>query len=398
MWLLMLLAHGDLDIPIATRAAPTASPSPHQHLRFLNTLRFGAALWVLTAHCSIWGGLQVHLPDPQIAVAVFMILSGFLIKMTFEAREPRQPLSNPRTWFAFYLRRICRLAPLYYLCLLLAVANSGWFLSGYQFLFDRNVTGWRGALGGFNPAFTDYSLGNLAFHATFLYGLSPRAVFSTMFGDWSLSLEMQFYLVFPALLWFLRRSGYIIGACSLVCCGLLARHLAMARFIEPGPLPFLLNYFLIGMLLHEATNRGARFGLLAIAFVCVDYSLYDRGIVLLLLVVSVIWALSSPRSALVHVVRRARRYLETRLFDVGAEISYGIYLTHGFFISCIGSALLSSGYFLTLHKYVQLTVMTACVLVPTLALSLLLHIVVERPGITLGTRLARRVTGPALRP
>lgn len=147
-------------------------------LRFLNALRTLAALWVVQVHCILWGGFKIWFPNPELAVDVFMMLSGVLMVATVESREAQQPLSRLSTWLTFYSRRFFRLAPLYYLCLAVAVLTSTWFIGGYQVLFDMYPARWGGATSEYNPAFASYSMVSLLLHVTFVFGLLPHYVFS----------------------------------------------------------------------------------------------------------------------------------------------------------------------------------------------------------------------------
>ncbi len=92
-------------------ASNTLPPLVHR-LRFMNAFRTFAAMWVVLAHCILWGEFPLWFPNPQLAVDLFMMLSGFLMVATVEAREHRHRLSAAATWIAFYLRRFFRLAPL----------------------------------------------------------------------------------------------------------------------------------------------------------------------------------------------------------------------------------------------------------------------------------------------
>jgi len=369
-----------------------AVPPLVHRLRFMNALRTFAALWVVLAHCILWGGFPLWFPNPQLAVDLFMMLSGFLMVATVEAREHRQRLTAMATWLGFYIRRFFRLAPLYYVCLVVAVLTREWFVGGYQTLFDANAARWGGPGSHFNPAFTCYGFRSLAAHLTVVFGLSPQFVFSTMFGDWSLSLEMQFYLVFPALLLLARRFGFALVAVTLTAFGLLARHVAFEWYVEPGPLPFLLDYFVIGMLLHEAVAR-KRDWLVGLCLLIIgsDWSLYGRSVILMIPVVLVIWLLASTRMAALPGVGLVRRLLENRLFDVGADVSYGIYLIHGFFVSGAGLTLFHSSAYLALPSSEQFLIMAMLVVVGSVSVSLVAHRLIERPGIRLGALVSARV-------
>src|SRR5512139_1058013 len=104
-----------------------------REISYLNGLRGVAALWVLVAHCMIWGGWTLTpIPDAKIAVDLFMMISGFLMVTNAGQRATAEPMERPSSWISFYVRRFFRLAPAYYLSLWLAVALSGPFLDGYK--------------------------------------------------------------------------------------------------------------------------------------------------------------------------------------------------------------------------------------------------------------------------
>ncbi len=96
------------------------------HLDFLVGIRGLAALWVLVAHCMIWGGwYALPLPDPKIAVDIFMVVSGFLMVHVAQARSARKPPGSKSMTYRFWVRRFFRIAPLYYLVLGVAFVKLG---------------------------------------------------------------------------------------------------------------------------------------------------------------------------------------------------------------------------------------------------------------------------------
>ncbi len=148
------------------------------HIPRIDTLRALAALSVIYIHY-----FQSLLP-PSITidgVQLFFTLSGFLITRTIILQEKQN--SKGRTLAQFYIRRVCRIFPAYYIVVFasLALGIYGakqceiWALT---FTVDFFMSGQVGDAG---------YLGHL----------------------WSIGVEEQFYLILPFLLLFLTRRMFI---------------------------------------------------------------------------------------------------------------------------------------------------------------------------------------------
>ena len=354
-----------------------ASPNSHQHVGFLDGLRTIAAFWVLVAHCLIWGGYNGWWPNQLVAVQVFMFLSGYLMMFQTNRREVREPMTQPRSWWRFYLRRFFRISPAYYLALALAALGSVWFKGGYTHLMDCCRPVFRGSP--YDPRLVTFGPTNIAVHVTYLFGLLPRYGDATLLPDWSLSLEMQFYAVFPALFLAFKRWGAMrvsIGALALALpFWLLLRH----AYSLPSLLPLQLPYFLAGALVFVSTSE-RRIAPLLLAMAIGSFEIHALGAM----------AVIVPSVALLtHLlvthdgawVRWTRRALDNRLTRVGANISYSVYLTHGFFLA-------SAGLFIDrIERAARVPFLLSFVVVTTVVVSLLIYRVVELPGIALGRRL-----------
>jgi peptidoglycan/LPS O-acetylase OafA/YrhL len=93
-------------------------------------------------------------------------------------------------------------------------------------------------------------------HASFLFGSVPGMENSTPLPDWSLSLEMQFYLILPLLLISLNKISVPVIAIlsaliAFVSPKLFGNYLdagILTHFGQPSFLPYRLNAFLAGML------------------------------------------------------------------------------------------------------------------------------------------------------
>lgn len=162
----------------------------------LDAIRWIAALMVFLGHAvspsyqylqpedSIWGKLLYAVSQGQTGVSIFFVLSGFLITYLLISEYE---LTSTISLRKFYIRRILRIWPLYYL-----VIAFSFFI--YPAL--NTMTG------------TDHPLdSNVWYHLTFLSNFDIMRV-AQNFGSaarsqditWSVSVEEQFYLVWPLIL------------------------------------------------------------------------------------------------------------------------------------------------------------------------------------------------------
>lgn len=163
------------------------------HFGGLNALRFYAALSVVVQHIMYsphdWFGVPL-LPDTvgrlfingTDAVDLFFVLSGFLITYLLLVEREKTGTVQVRR---FYLRRILRIWPVYFLIL---------FITG--FVLPRIAPDFKNPLA--DPTFTLmmlFFLGNIAF--PIYYPFPPLEHL------WSIAVEEQFYLAIP----FVARSG-----------------------------------------------------------------------------------------------------------------------------------------------------------------------------------------------
>ena len=142
------------------------------HLPGLNGLRAIAALSVMWGHTfqrdfGDWGVEGFKLPVVADGVTLFFVISGFLITyLLLHEQEQSRTVSIPK----FYMRRILRIWPIYYLYLLIAVfSTSTWH--------DPNI--W----------YYCFFTANIPFILT--VGIWPIVHY------WSLGVEEQFYLFWP---------------------------------------------------------------------------------------------------------------------------------------------------------------------------------------------------------
>src|SRR5580704_14894457 len=123
-------------------------------------------------------------------VDLFFVLSGFLIGgILLDARD------SPNYFKTFYVRRFCRILPLYFLFI-------GLVATAYQFVYRPIGAPLNGIFEGRLPWYWYFSFAqNLRMAKLNTTGAAIMSV------TWSLAVEEQFYLVLPAIVRFVRRSA-----------------------------------------------------------------------------------------------------------------------------------------------------------------------------------------------
>jgi peptidoglycan/LPS O-acetylase OafA/YrhL len=359
-------------------------------LDFLDGIRGTAALWVLLAHCMIWGGWYgVPLPNAKIAVDIFMLVSGYLMFHLAEERSTQEPPGQSVTMFKFWIRRFFRIAPLYYLVLVCVFVLGDSIRHGAATLQHANLKYWVGTE--YYPLPLDYSARSFLMHASFLFGLFPAYSSSVGLPDWSIGLEMQFYAVFP-FLWLmfarLRPLGatLLIGAIWVLCNNLIA----YPQFPEPSFLPLKLDLFIVGILVASATRDLSRLPLDAAVQMVLALVIASRHSAYVLLVAALMCEMISVTDKSEFVLLRTRNIispiLSNRLTRFMAEMSYSVYLTHGLFIALLGGWLYSQPYVIALRPVFRTMLLTIITVIGSYGLAWFLHRLIEKPGIEIGRR------------
>jgi len=171
------------------RAVPRADVVDTARLPYIQGLRAFAVLAVVAFHA----GLPV--PGGFVGVDVFFVISGFVITAMLKREWERSGTIRLRT---FYRRRFQRLAPALALLVSVTLLISVFALSPFGFQQRAALTGIGAELSvaNFVIAFTTGG------YFDFIASVNP------LLHTWSLSVEEQFYFVFPGLLllmWLLSR-------------------------------------------------------------------------------------------------------------------------------------------------------------------------------------------------
>ncbi|MDH0865357.1 acyltransferase [Mitsuaria sp. GD03876] len=369
------------------------------HVGCLDGLRGLAALWVFLSHAQILSGLRFLpvLSWGDMAVDLFMMISGFLMAHHFLDRRAREPWEAASTWRAFWLRRWFRIAPAYYLLLAVALALGPW-LGEHRELIARHFPDTATA-----PArYLDGSLANVAAHVSFVFGLLPDYAFRTPLPDWSIGLEMQFYALFPFLMLAIgaRLSPARLAAvvAAAFAAGWALRGYG-ARFEMPAFLPLKLPVFLIGVAFAYARRAGPSRGALGAwavvaAVAAIEWArqrgLHGAGFVAMTLGLGLLVGAAGRRFG-ARVLEPVRAALASRAGFLAGEYAYGLYLVHLLVMIPVAGWLAQRPDYLALKGAGRFLVCVALTLPPALAGCALIHRLVEAPGIRLGKRVVGRL-------
>jgi peptidoglycan/LPS O-acetylase OafA/YrhL len=298
------------------------------HLPGLNGLRAIAALSVMWGHVfqsdfGDWGIKGFALPVVEDGVTLFFVISGFLITyLLLNEQQKSNTVSIPK----FYMRRVLRIWPIYYLYLIIAVIITNT---------------WH------DPAMWYY--GFFAANVPFVLSIGIWPIVHY----WSIGVEEQFYLFWPWVVkltkgrfsrllysavvfcfsWLLCKWGsYLIWGKTCIA----YRFFAVTRFdcMMIGAIGAILYYQETKWFIGITNNR-------IIGMVC-----------LLLLMFSKPWAVFLPSPVRPQIIALLSLFvimsqlaprpiinLENKLCDSVGKISYGIYVIHPLLIY-----LLSNGY------------------------------------------------------
>lgn len=343
-----------------------------QRLRFLDSLRGLAAVYVVLFHTALVPAPPPVVPDfvrPLVlfghtGVYLFFVISGFSLSLTMPRHTAsKSPLAS------YVLSRIFRIAPLFYFLL----AASIW----------RDWAQFR----------TGQSIPNIILNASFLFNFVPRHQEGIVWASWTIGVEMVYYAIFPLVFCLsVMRKIVLVGA-------LFGAFWAMGKISAAAPI---LQYSCVGFLpiflLGEIAF--AAFALLKDAPLARRYgeALLAGGTLLL--------------AICIFVVRREDQILWRSLVSIGyacllvglglvplkfiinsvtgflGKISYSTYLCHAPIVYTLAPAYsLVSSLLPRDLGYLACVILTLAVVAPVAYLSFIL---IEQPGISLGSKILNR--------
>jgi peptidoglycan/LPS O-acetylase OafA/YrhL len=365
------------------------------HVPWLDGLRGGAALWVLLSHIQILSGLR-SIPVMSwgsLAVDLFILLSGFLMAHHYIKRRAIEPWEQPSTANTVWIRRCVRIAPVYYFILAIAICIGPW-LGTFRELIANVWPHTNTPM----ERYLDRSIENVLAHITFTFGFLPSFAFRTPLPDWSIGLEMQFYLLFPALMLVVSRLGkvsatlLIVGLSALICYALGD---FVSQFQMPSFLPMKLYLFFAGIWIaigreQNKLTTGLKISLLILIVIALfDWNLISLTRIALVLVIYYLMDEGTlPFAAHVRpVISTCRRLLSSRPSRFFGDTSYSLYLVHLLVLLPIAGSLVQLDWYLSFNQYIRFVICAILVIPIAYLISYVLFITVERAGIRLGKQI-----------
>lgn len=290
------------------------------YIKQLDSVRAIAVLLVLVWHWFPRTSIMENLHAGSLGVDIFFVLSGFLITeilLRHRGEAESSMASKTNVLRNFYIRRVLRIFPIYYLTILLTAALNHWLALGVT----KNEI-----------------LCSLTYTNNFFVYLSKVWPTSTV-HFWSLAVEEQFYLAWPLIMLYWPKKYLTAAILSFVTIGLISQ--LLITDVEFGYLPTntSLDCFGIGALLAYVIVFHPK---------CLQnfYNLMSFFLVAVIIILAICWILNTYFKAtrFAHaiiagwlisyiLIYRDRKSLlisflsKQPLVSIG-KVSYGIYLYH----------------------------------------------------------------------
>jgi len=338
----------------------------------------------------IWG-------SPALAVDGFMLLSGFLMAYHWILREGRFE-SFKQQVKDFYIRRYFRIAPLYYALFTVAIIFQN-ELSVIKNTVNALVPPpWKGRFVIFdNPVFRKISLANLFTHYSFTFGFIPKFANSNILPDWSIGLEMQFYLIFPLLVFLISKMGrFSVTFASLMLAiatnklfGLYQDPGILGKFGQPSMILFKINYFLAGMAIAYAyLSKENRKKIAWVLLAAVSIYGSEVQVVIIAAVLVFLLIFDPENNELLSKIG------SWKVFKFFGDTSYSLYLVHLLIMYPILYFLFEQSWFLA-QSDTRRFVTSLLIISPIVyASAYLLYRTIETNGIRLGKEIIKLVSKP----
>jgi peptidoglycan/LPS O-acetylase OafA/YrhL len=345
-----------------------------------------------------FGGRIAHLGRP--AVLIFIIVSGFVITHVI--------IERPEPYRSYLTRRFMRIFPLF------AVTSAvGFFACDLQVFTLTHVAYSGDPDFDFVPLVSGIATADhrnlwlhVLAHMTMLHGaisdnVLPFSAYAFNIPAWSISLEWQFYLLAPFILMIVMRRRLLVPAAIVLAAAEAAYRAGLfGHFYQPSFLLAASTYFAIGIVCRLACplvtgNTRHTLGIAGVVIIMLlPIASVPTACVLLWMLVYLGLIVGREEAPDSLYARLHRTLWESPVLLYFGSRSYSIYLAHIPVIALCHFVWMNlkptAG---PLETFVALSLMTVPVLTGTAEV---LYRGVERPGIELGTRIARWLNRPSV--
>jgi peptidoglycan/LPS O-acetylase OafA/YrhL len=356
---------------------------------FIDALRGYAILGVIMVHAAQsvpprHAFMHTLMAGGGRGVQLFYIASALTLCLSWRFRSVHEEHSIRN----FYIRRFFRIAPMFYIAILVytwlnGFAPSYWAPNGIKWWFVLLTAG-------------------------FLHGFNPETIDSVVPGGWSIAVEMTFYLMFPMLMKYIKSiAGSIVFlAMSLMLCkisSVVYSHIFTGLYPENqqylvssflfqnffGQLPVFAIGILSCLIFENTSELRKRVIALDLVFLIttliqiIILKRYQFNFLSNYIVFSGLFALGALNLAAFPL-----RLFVNRFTSLIGEVSFSMYLAHFatiHFFSKIGfTSLFNAGDLSSILFYL-------CVVAVTILASRFLYAAVEVRGISLGKHLIKKL-------
>jgi peptidoglycan/LPS O-acetylase OafA/YrhL len=362
-------------------------------------LRGWLAWTVVLSHLAQTSGIGPNGLGPALlrlghcAVFTFMIISGFVITHMIAAR--------PEPYGPYLLRRFMRIFPLFAVtCAIGYVTNDihARTLSEVAWAADPDFANTVANYANIAQSNHEFFWAHAIAHLTMLHGvisetLLPYSQYAFNSPAWSLSLEWQFYLIAPFAIMLAARPRIIVWvALAIAALEIAYKFGLLGNFSLPSFLPGAAGYFAVGIasrqilpMIRTTIRQPGPIWALLIVLVPLGWAVLP---IVIWAVVLTRLVVAPSRAGTPSFMRIQQIAMESRIATYFGSRSYSIYLCHLPIIAVCHALWL--GMFPHAQQIPTFFGVSAMAVPLTIIAAELLYRGVERPGIALGSRLARR--------
>lgn len=293
-----------------------------KHIKELDGLRGLLSVWVLFGHVVAAAPINNFLFEERLfneyAVAIFIVMSGFVIALVLDGR--------PQSYKQYLKRRFLRIFPAYWFYLAISIAIAPIALDTWLSSPDGSMRASRIEI---SADTMQYYWQHFAAHVTALHGAIPRNLlpstdYAFLGQAWSVSIEWQFYLIAPFVIFFLRTPQSVASTATMTAflLGLVVVAIVMPTgFVGRWVLPFSVGIGSFYAFKHFEAFIGVHAAKLTVLALVLALSVRSIDAMPYAIWAIVLVSAATSRSPLSIVLN------SSPLQNLG-KISYSVYLSH----------------------------------------------------------------------